>query len=387
VPELLDIRTLFLNCLILSSLASIGTLLFARVHRGFHGIHAIGFGFLLIFTTFTLYSLRSVLGEFFYIVIPNTLLVMATAAIHIGLMRFHGQQSELVKVFHILMLLVAFYTSLRYAYVAPSTNMRIIIISGISAVQLVFCSAYLMHYSVSQKSTAVRYLGFYYLLFAAFLMWRIDITLDESQLVDFVDAGFIHGLTVVLYQLFILFTCFVVAWMASYKLQNDLSNQTRIDPLTQLYNRQALQDIVEQELSRVRRTPCKLGLICTEIDDYSALKQGLGRLDVERVVQQVAQTLARETRLHDSVARYSESGFVLVLPDTDELAVRLIAEKLRTLVEGMRIETRGGEIGCTLSLGFVLSEDAEQDGADLVEQAKQAMQQASSQGCNRIVMA
>jgi len=40
-----------------------------------------------------------------------------------------------------------------------------------------------------------------------------------------------------------------------------------------------------------------------------------------------------------------------------------------------------------LSLGFVLSEDAEQDGADLVEQAKQAMQQASSQGCNRIVMA
>lgn len=100
------------------------------------------------------------------------------------------------------------------------------------------------------------------------------------------------------------------------------------DPLTGLPNRRALDRYVKR-LCR-RRTPCGFAVFLIDLDHFKSVNDTLGHAAGDRVLQEVADILLKETRPTDIVVRTGGDEFVLVLEDTKDpdpleaIAMRII---------------------------------------------------------------
>ena len=387
MAELLDLRTLFLNTMVLCLVFFFGMVFFAKAHRSFTGIYAIAIGFLCTFTTFLLYSLRDFVPEFFSIILPNSMVVMALAFVHYGLARFHGNTSDLIKLFHFLMLLIIFYLSLRYTYVAPSVNSRIVIISIVLGLQMLYSAVSLFQLKEGASHKSIRLLAVFFTLYAGFLFFRSYYTTSESPILEFVDAGLVHSITVMLFQFYVLLAGLTVIWSVSNALEQDLINQATLDPLTQVYNRRALDNIIALECSRAHRNDYGLSILMLDIDHFQDINDRYGHKAGDDVIVEFANILSQETRLHDAVVRYGGEEFLLLLPEADATQADVIAEKLRSIIEVHPFEISAGlKASLTVSIGIATASCSELS-EDVIDRAHEALYQAKKEGRNRVVKA
>lgn len=102
----------------------------------------------------------------------------------------------------------------------------------------------------------------------------------------------------------------------------------RKDLLTGLYNRRAFVEIAELELARAERYERTLSLAYLDIDDFKQVNDRGGHEDGDCLLANVADTLKRNLRSFDVVARFGGDEFVLLLPETGDEAAELVLEKL-----------------------------------------------------------
>ena len=78
---------------------------------------------------------------------------------------------------------------------------------------------------------------------------------------------------------------------------------------------------------------------------------------------------------------------VVLLPECDRSAVHVAAERLRSAVGEKSIESPGGAVEITVSIGAVVSTAATVSLDELIESADEALYQAKEAGRNRVVVA
>jgi len=128
-----------------------------------------------------------------------------------------------------------------------------------------------------------------------------------------------------------------------------------LDPGTGLPSRATLVQIIEAELSRSRRYSNPFCILVFELPRAS---RGPRRLDVsgeEDPAVRLGQFLREETRWADSVGRWNGNQFLLVLPETNANAARVLAAKLATRIR----ETDRGTPGAGIAPERVLCGCAE----------------------------
>ncbi|WP_313083694.1 diguanylate cyclase domain-containing protein [Pulveribacter sp.] len=133
-----------------------------------------------------------------------------------------------------------------------------------------------------------------------------------------------------------------------------LEAQIRIDPLTQLANRLALDEQVAFEWERALRGGTPLALLMIDVDRFKAFNDHYGHVAGDRCLQSVAVALSTATgRAGDVVARYGGEEFAVLLPGAGEDQAWAVAERLREAVRALDIEhARGCEDGIvTISVG------------------------------------
>ncbi|TAJ08696.1 MAG: diguanylate cyclase [Nitrospirae bacterium] len=136
--------------------------------------------------------------------------------------------------------------------------------------------------------------------------------------------------------------------------------QASHDALTGLWNRGAIQRILEQEFDRAQRTEAPLGLVLGDLDLFKQVNDTYGHLAGDTVLRQVAAALQQSMRGYDAVGRYGGEEFLVLLPGCDLSNARLAAERLRACIEDLPIviEARPGRsqtIRVTMSLGLAVS--------------------------------
>lgn len=161
------------------------------------------------------------------------------------------------------------------------------------------------------------------------------------------------------------------------------------ESLTGLLRREAVLEILERELERARRYDRPLTVGMADLDHFKAVNDRYGHLAGDTLLKQVAQVLASGLRSTDSVGRYGGEEFLLVLPETDLAGARVVADKLRALVEDVHTPMEDGEeASVTISIGLAgRSEGAhgeEPTVRDLLQQADRALYEAKQRGRNRI---
>lgn len=169
------------------------------------------------------------------------------------------------------------------------------------------------------------------------------------------------------------------------RLEEDLRQLTRLDPLTQLFNRRYFFTLAEQEYQRFCRYHRPMALCMIDIDHFKSVNDRHGHLVGDAVLCDVAQMLHDSLRQVDILARYGGEEFVILLPETDLQTARASAERLRMAVAERRIQTPSGPISVTLSLGVVAIDDGPAMPLErLLDAADQMLYRAKQTGRNRV---
>lgn len=171
--------------------------------------------------------------------------------------------------------------------------------------------------------------------------------------------------------------------------QETIRVKTLQDPVTGLWNREALLDSMERELERARRESAPLGFVLLDVDDFRLVNDTLGRLAGNGALQQVAQRLRRSLRPYDVLGRYGGDQFLAILPGCDEPLAAALAERLRTAVSAQPITLDEGTIRISLSAGVAAAGGMqERRPADaLARAAEAALDKAKQPGQHSLALA
>ncbi|MEH6450088.1 MAG: GGDEF domain-containing protein [Oleispira sp.] len=157
------------------------------------------------------------------------------------------------------------------------------------------------------------------------------------------------------------------------------------DALTGLPNRESYQQRVKQEIHRIERYGGSLSLMVCDIDLFKRINDSYGHLAGDKVLKIIAKSLQRNLRDSDFIARFGGEEFVALMPETSAEEAKIVAEKLRTKVEGSPFNFKKEPVQITISFGisqFAPGETIE----EVFERADKALYKAKDNGRNQVIL-
>jgi diguanylate cyclase (GGDEF)-like protein len=182
-------------------------------------------------------------------------------------------------------------------------------------------------------------------------------------------------------------------------VNSDLYEATRelsvTDPLTGLMNRRAMSRRLEIEVTRAQRFRLPLAVLMIDVDHFKQYNDRMGHLLGDEALKAVAAALQSSVRRVDAVARYGGEEFCVILPRSDEVAGRDVAEKLGHAINEIDVPgAKNQPLGkLSVSVGFAIYPDdlpAALDGPAaevLLDTADRAVYEAKHSGRDRVVSA
>lgn len=125
-----------------------------------------------------------------------------------------------------------------------------------------------------------------------------------------------------------------------------------VDPLTEIFNRRYLEEIVAKETSRADRQGGTLTFLMIDVDDFKMVNTRYGHLVGDRVLKEVALLLKTTFRPSDVIIRYGGDEFLVLLPGTDEQQAQRAVERLRENVDHWNKANAGLKYKMGLSCGM-----------------------------------
>ena len=384
--DALDIRTLSFTTLFFGFIYGFGLIIYSVNHKKFKGISIIGNALLCMSVGFLLLGLRQHINSFFSIIIANSAILASILLIYEGLVRFLQIEITWEKTFSISLLALLLILFPYFTYINPDINIRVIIFSTFLSLQCLLVSNALLYKIKHYRSEAVTFLGLMFLIIALFFTFRSIWTASEIKIINFMNAGLIHGLAIVIFHFMTLATSFCVIWIASSILERELIKQARIDPLTLVYNRRALTELATIEMSRVIRNDHPLAMIICDIDHFKHFNDQHGHQAGDKVLVDFASILKSNVREHDLVSRYGGEEFLILLPETNLEHAAIIAEKLRVKIMNHQLVIPPNKtLSITASFGVANYQKGVTDWKQIVKTADRALYQAKNTGRNRVV--
>ena len=174
---------------------------------------------------------------------------------------------------------------------------------------------------------------------------------------------------------------------AHKKVENDLRQISRIDPLTGAANRRQFFERAAEEFSRARRFGRDLSIIVMDIDWFKRVNDRWGHAAGDKVLTGVCEGACAVLRRVDLFARIGGEEFAVLVPDSDIDGAFQLAERVRQSVASRTVPEGADRISVTLSAGVAAL--AEQDGSidDVLRRADAALYAAKEAGRDRAVRA
>jgi diguanylate cyclase (GGDEF)-like protein len=161
-------------------------------------------------------------------------------------------------------------------------------------------------------------------------------------------------------------------------------HRSTVDPLTGLFNRNALElRLAELHGSAGSEPGVSHAVLLCDLDHFKRVNDRLGHAAGDSVLREIAETMRASLRAGDSIYRVGGEEILVVLPGaTRENAVD-VAERLRLAVRDLR------PVGVTMtvSIGVAVSRPGGFDSDDLVSRADEALYTAKARGRDMVFAA
>jgi len=158
------------------------------------------------------------------------------------------------------------------------------------------------------------------------------------------------------------------------------------DPLTGLYNRRYLWDMLGRELLKAGRARKPVTAILMDIDHFKRFNDTWGHEAGDLVLKRVSDVIREHVRGSDIACRYGGEELTVILPEaTLEIGVER-AETIRRDIAALRLELGGQALGnVTTSFGVAAYPEHAGDAEALLRAADAALYEAKRTGRNRVV--
>jgi diguanylate cyclase (GGDEF)-like protein len=173
---------------------------------------------------------------------------------------------------------------------------------------------------------------------------------------------------------------------AELALANRRLQETALsDPLTGLANRRAGLTVLSQVWSASVRYGNNFSVIMIDIDHFKSINDAHGHAAGDLVLQQLSQCLRTTARKEDSVCRWGGEEFLMICPNVGIQECSLFAERIRKLVEQVRVPVDGKVMQITISAGVSSWTPDSKHVEQMLGQADVALYEAKNGGRNRVV--
>jgi diguanylate cyclase (GGDEF)-like protein len=156
----------------------------------------------------------------------------------------------------------------------------------------------------------------------------------------------------------------------------------RIDPLTRLWNRSAMFDIVRRELEQSRHDRVGVAFLIVDVDRMREVNENNGHAKGDWVLSEVARILRTSLRPTDVIARFAGEEFGALLSGVDGSNAFDAAERVRLAIA--REMAIGDRPPVSVSIGAATSASAGAEPESLVRTAQAALWVAKKRGGNSV---
>src|SRR3954468_19542043 len=166
------------------------------------------------------------------------------------------------------------------------------------------------------------------------------------------------------------------------RLIERLADAARTDARTGLLNRRGFQELMEVETERALRSSRPLSIVVGDLDHFKHLNDRFGHAAGDLALRRFGEIASSASRRIDAGARIGGEEFALLLPDTEQHAAYLLAERLRRAVKEPGVD---GELP-SVSFGVASFPSHAADAEALMHAADQALYAAKALGRDRSVI-
>lgn len=171
---------------------------------------------------------------------------------------------------------------------------------------------------------------------------------------------------------------------SSMRAEWEMEQLATTDTLTRLYNRRKMNELMQLEMIRLRRSGKTGVLVISDLDLFKAINDQYGHDCGDYVLQAVSQLMSMTLRKQDILSRWGGEEFILLLPETDMAGAVKVIEVLRETMSDHAFEYAGQNINVTMTFGMKVFDDT-QPIEKVIKEADQLMYQGKSKGRNQIV--
>ncbi|MFQ5949137.1 MAG: sensor domain-containing diguanylate cyclase [Nitrospiria bacterium] len=156
------------------------------------------------------------------------------------------------------------------------------------------------------------------------------------------------------------------------------------DPLTGIYNRRYLNEIIHTEMNRTFRLHRPLSVLLIDIDHFKGINDRFGHLVGDHVLHDLARLFESVIRPYDTIARFGGDEFLILMTETDEEDALAAAERLREIAASSRLLPESAALTCSIGIGILKSnEKSLPTQEDLISRADKALYREKAAGRNR----
>lgn len=170
-------------------------------------------------------------------------------------------------------------------------------------------------------------------------------------------------------------------------LKASLEEQVIRDPLTNLFNRRFIENVLPDEFAKAERLAIRISLLMFDIDHFKDINDRWGHEAGDQVLRTLSSKMENSIRKGDWAIRYGGEEFLIILVDTPGPVARDRADYLRKEIAHLSFDAGEENFGITTSTGVAVFPDHGEDYEAVFRAADHALYQAKSLGRNCVVIA
>ncbi|MBS0286921.1 MAG: GGDEF domain-containing protein [Proteobacteria bacterium] len=202
------------------------------------------------------------------------------------------------------------------------------------------------------------------------------------------------GIAMSLYLLFMMVACYrnhrafmqyIHLHFQNTNLLEALKKQTILDPLTNLYNRRYLTEVLPREMKRSQRENSGLCVAIVDVDHFKKINDTYGHDVGDEVLKAIGLTLKNSFRESDYVFRLGGEEFLIILTMTTLTDAKIKLDKLREVIKEIRLFFKENTItSLSVSIGVTEAAHNTQSSITLLKEADAALYAAKNAGRDRV---
>jgi diguanylate cyclase (GGDEF)-like protein len=152
----------------------------------------------------------------------------------------------------------------------------------------------------------------------------------------------------------------------------DLKSLALLDPLTELPNRRAFEQMLDQSLAEYRRYQREGALVVIDVNGFKQVNDTLGHQAGDALLKHITSLLKEHTRQSDFVARVGGDEFAIILKEMESRNLAIKLKQLAMVVSSTPCRLGSRDIAVSISLGACTFSQT-QDSSTLYAYADAAM--------------